>query len=137
MLPSVDRHFEIPKEREEFCVFDSGIGDPERVLIFEDRENIQNLIIHQDVWLCDRTFKVRPIQFYQLFTTHNQLAEFYHPPPSPAFMHSQKKEHIDKKLLKGSSAITKNTEPHRILIDFERAALNAFASHHVGSLLKG
>ena len=31
----------------------------------------------------------------------------------------------------------KTSEPHRILLDFERAALNAFASHHTGALLKG
>ena len=78
--PIVDRHFEVPKQHEEFCVFDSGIEDPERVLIFG---------------------------------------------------------YTYKKLLKRLSAITENTEPHRILLDFERAALNAFASHHTGALLKG
>ena len=78
--PIVDRNFEVPKQHEDFCVFDSGIEDPERLLIFGD------------------TYK---------------------------------------KLLKRLSAITENTEPHRILLDFERAALNAFASHHTGALLKG
>ena len=41
--PIVDRHFEVPKQHEDFCVFDSGIEDPERLLIFGDRDNIQSL----------------------------------------------------------------------------------------------
>ena len=48
-----------------------------------------------------------------------------------------KRKHKYKNLAKGLSAITKNTEPHRILLDFEHAALNSFASHHTGTLLKG
>ena len=50
--------------------------------------------------------------------------------------HTHKREHTYKKLLKGLSASTENTEPHRILLDSERAALNAFTSHHTGALLK-
>ena len=81
-LPPIDdRHFEVPKQHEDFCVFDSGIEDPERVLIFGDWDNIQSLILHRDVWLCDGAFKVCPIQFYQLYTIHIQLVGFYPPPP--------------------------------------------------------
>ena len=100
------------------------------MLIFGDRDNIQSLILHRDVWLCDGTFKVCPIQFYQFYTIHIQLPCIYALLPN-------KTEHTYKKLLKGLSAITENTEPHRILLDFERATLNAFASHHTGALLKG
>ena len=105
------------------------------VLIFGDRDNIQSLILHRDVWLCGVTFKVCPIQFYQLYTIHIQLAGFYLPCISALL--PSKTEHIYKKRQKGLSAITENTEPHRILLDFEPAALNAFASHHTGALLKG
>ena len=78
--PIVDRHFEVPKQHEDFCVFDSGIEDPERVLIFGDRDSIQSLILHRDVWLCDRTFKVCPIQFNFTPSTFNSL-DFTPPPP--------------------------------------------------------
>ena len=37
-------------------MFDSGFEDPERVLIFGDRDNIECLILYRDVWLGDRTF---------------------------------------------------------------------------------
>ena len=47
--PIVDRHFEVPKQHENFRVFDSGFENPERVVIFGDRDNIQSLILHRDV----------------------------------------------------------------------------------------
>ena len=92
--PIVDRHFEVPKQQKDFCVFDSGIEDPERVLIFGDRDNIQSLILHRDVWLCDGTFKNCPIQFYQLYTIHIQLAGFY--PPCIYALLPNKTEHLQK-----------------------------------------
>ena len=49
MLPIVDRRFQIPKQHEEFCVFDSGIEDLERVLNLRDRDYIPNLVIRRDV----------------------------------------------------------------------------------------
>ena len=94
--PIVDRHFEVPKQHEDFCVFDSGIEDPERVLIFGDRDNIQSLILHRDVWLCDGTFKVCPIQFYQLYTIHIQLAGFYPPPLHLCTVAQQNRTHLQK-----------------------------------------
>ena len=100
----VDRHFEVPKQHEEFCLFDSGIEDPERALIFGDRDNIQNLVLHRDVSLCDGTIKVCPIQFYQLETIHIQLAGFY--PPCLYALLTNKTEHTYEKLLKALSAIT-------------------------------
>ena len=93
--PIVDRHFEVPKQHEDFGVFDNSTP-----------------------------------------STFNSLA-FTPPPPCIYALLPNKTEDTYKKLLKGLSTITENTEPHRILLDFERAALNAFASHHTGALLKG
>ena len=59
------------------------------------------------------------------------------PPPLHLCTVAKQNEHTYEELLKGLSAITENTEPHHILLDFELAALNAFANHHTGALLKG
>ena len=59
------------------------------------------------------------------------------PPPLHLCTVAKQNEHTYEELLKGLSAITENTEPHRILLDFELAAINAFANHHTGALLKG
>ena len=43
-LPIIkDRHFIIPTEYSDFCLFDSGVIDPERILIFGDRDNVHAL----------------------------------------------------------------------------------------------
>ena len=51
-LPIIkDRHFIIPTEYSDFCLFDSGLMDPERILIFGD--NVHALRVHNSLWLCD------------------------------------------------------------------------------------
>ena len=45
--------------------------DPERILIFGDRNNVHDLRVFCDgtpsdsLWLCDGTSKICPMQFYQ------------------------------------------------------------------------
>ena len=36
----------------------SGVMDPERILIFGDRDKVHALRVHNSRWLCDVTFKV-------------------------------------------------------------------------------
>ena len=70
-LPTIatdDRHFEIPDRFKQFCLFDSGKQDTERILIFGDLENLNALKLYNKTWLVDGTFKICPSQFYQLYT---------------------------------------------------------------------
>ena len=70
--------------------------------------------------------------FYHFYTIHTHITPLHLTPLDITPLHlcsCQTKEHTYKKLLKGLSAIAKNTKPSRILLDFERAALNPFASH--------
>ena len=58
-LPIIkDRHFIIPMEYSDICLFDSGVMNPERILFFGDRNNVHALRVHNSLWLCDGTFKV-------------------------------------------------------------------------------
>ena len=95
LIPSLpiikDRYFIIPAEYFDFCLFDSVVMDPERILIFGDRDNVHALRVHNSLWLCNGTFKTYPMQFYQLTSSDN-------------------------------------TQPSRIVLDFERAAVNALTS---------
>ena len=74
--PIVDRHFEIPQPFDIFCLFDSGTEYEEGVITFVDRDNVNTLQLDQDLWLCGGTFKLCPMQLYQLYTVHNQLTGF-------------------------------------------------------------
>ena len=60
-LPTIatdDRHFEIPDRFKQFCLFDSGKQDTERILIFGDLENLNALKLYNKTWLVDGTFKI-------------------------------------------------------------------------------
>ena len=62
---------------EEFCLYDTGTSDNERMLFFGTQENLESLKINNALWLFDGTFKISPIQFYQLYTIHIQIGGFY------------------------------------------------------------
>ena len=62
----------------------------ERMLIFGTQENLESLKTNNALWLCDGTFKVSPIQFYQLYTIHIQIGGFY--PPCIYALLSNKRE---------------------------------------------
>ena len=130
-----DRHFIIPMEYFDFCLFDSGVMDPERILIFGDRDNVHALRVHNSLWLCDGTFKICPMQFYQLYTIHIQIGGFY--PPCLYALLPNKTEQTYSKFLKAITSVSDNAQPSRILLDFERAAVNAFTSAFPESSIKG
>ncbi len=50
-------------------MFDSGLDDDERILVFSTDECIQ-LLRDSNNWFADGTFKTTPLLFYQLYTIH-------------------------------------------------------------------
>ena len=52
-----------------FILYDSGSNDPERIIIFGDREHAKKLKVHVN-WAGDGTFKATPKFFLQIFTLH-------------------------------------------------------------------
>ena len=130
-----DRHFIIPTEKSDFCLFDNGVRDRERILICGDRANVQALRVHNSLWLCDGTFKICPMQFYQLYTIRIQIGGFF--PPCLYALLPNKTEQTYSKLLKAISFVYVNAQPSRILLDFQRAAVNAFTSAFPESSING
>ena len=52
-------------------IFDSGIGDHERIFIFASELCLQCLA-ESEHWYADITFKVSPELFFQLYAIHGQ-----------------------------------------------------------------
>ena len=130
-LPTIatdDRHFEISDRFKQFCLFDSGKQDTERILIFGDLENLNALKLYNKTWLVDGTFKYCLSQFYQLYTVHIQIGGFY--PPCVYALLSNKRLSTYNKFLTALKSLIGDVTPERILIDFEIAALSAFTSHY-------
>ena len=132
-LPIIkDRHFIIPTEYSDFCLFDSVVMNPIRIIVFDDRDNVHALRVQKFLWLCDGTFKICPMQFYQLYTIHIQIFRFY-----PPCLYALLPEQTYSKFLKVIISVSDNAQPSRILLDFERAAVNAFTSAFPESSIVG
>ena len=84
------------------------------------------------LWLCDGTFKVSPIQLY---TIHIQIGGFY--PPCIYALLSNKRESSYRKLLVGLNQLTGGVWPEKILLDFEKVAINIFSEQYPASEIKG
>ena len=61
--------YRITLKGEFFLVYDSGIGDSNRMLIFSAPKML-SLLQESQSWYADGTFKVVPEQFFQLYTIH-------------------------------------------------------------------
>ena len=92
------------------------------------------LSIFRDTWIGDGTFKLVPSHFYQLYTVHIHLNENY-PPCIYALFSNLYITY--RKFLAVVKDISENCVPSRILIDFEKAALNAFKEIYWESSVSG
>ena len=66
MLPE---RYLVTKAGEQFLIFDSGVGDNERILIFATQQGI-HFLFNNSHWFMDETFKLCPEIFYQIYTIH-------------------------------------------------------------------
>ena len=60
---------------EPFLQYDSGVDDPDRILIFMTESGKKDLENYGH-WSADGTFKVCPVIFYQLYMVHVHINEF-------------------------------------------------------------
>ena len=70
-IPVLCQEYQLTTNGDQFLVFDSGIGDPERIFIFASNLGLQ-FLYECDHWYADVTFKVCPEVFYQVYTFHSQ-----------------------------------------------------------------
>ena len=67
-MPVLPPEFEQTLNGERFLLFDSGVEDDNRMLIFAKHQALQLLSTSED-WYNDGTFSVCPEVFFQLYTT--------------------------------------------------------------------
>ena len=68
-IPVLPERYQVTKAGEQFLIFDSGVGDNERILIFATQQGIRSLS-NNSHWFMDGTFKLCPEIFYQIYTIH-------------------------------------------------------------------
>ena len=127
-------NYEIPQKYQNVVLHDTGMDDPERILILGSRELLHVLNI-EDVWLGDGTFAVVPTVFFQLYTVHVKVGNNY--PPCVYFLLPNKTQNTYARMLSALKTILPDADPGVILVDFESAAQNAFRQTFPNATMKG
>ena len=120
------KDFQIPEEFEDFVAFDKGKDEPERFIIFALTEMLLLLETTEDLWLGDGIFKQCPDKFYQLYTIHVTTGG-YNPPCIYALL-SNKTEKTYQDFTQALLQLIPNANPERIMMNFEKSAVNAFST---------
>ena len=109
---------------EPFVIYDSGVGDQEQIFIFSSEIWLQ-LLRESEHWYTDGTFKFCPEIFYQLYTIHGQRnGQFF-----PVFcLLPNKTLATYRRMLQQVFDRVGDNRLQDVLVDFERAVINAFIS---------
>ena len=123
-----DLHFNIPQQYELIVLDDTGINDPHRIITLGEQELLRQLETRDGVepliWYGDGTFKVVPELFFQLYTIHTNIGNYY--PPCIYFLLPNKTEDTYRRMMATVKRLVPNDTPDTILLDFEVAVRNAF-----------
>ena len=68
-IPILPERYQVTKSGERYLIFDNGVGDNERILIFAIQQGIHFLSDNSHQFM-DETFKLCPEIFYQIYTVH-------------------------------------------------------------------
>lgn len=123
MIPILPERYQITSAGKQFCRFDSGVGDVLRLFIFASAQGLE-LLSTSEHWFGDGTFKVCPEIFYQVYTIHAQVNDRIL--PCLFALLPNKTQNTYERLFTEVANLVPN-QPHDVLFDFERSAMNALA----------
>ena len=112
----------------EILLFDSGVGDVERLLIFGTTQMLKRLR-DSNSWFAGATFKVVLSQFFQLYTLHCEKDGCII--PCIYALTTNKSEIAYNKLFSKLVELEPDLNPTRIIANFEKAAINALEDQFI------
>ena len=136
--PADRSSIEIPEEYkrltsgEQFLQYDSG-PDDNRIFIFATEAALQ-LLVSSDHWFMDGTFKIVPQLFFQLYTVH--VLHNGGTVPCVYALLPRKEEATYEHLFREIKSLAPQAAPSSILLDFEKAAINAAGRIFTGAEIK-
>ena len=139
-IPTDRATLEIPDEYrtlssgENFLLFDSGSGDVSRILVF-GTVRTSKIISDSRNWFTDGTFAIVPELFFQLYTVHalvsgNIIPCFYCLLPN-------KTQDTYRRLWNAIRDLIPFASPSSIMMDYEKAAMNAVAQIYPNAHIQG
>lgn len=135
-LPPIprDRQFEMPSHFQDLVLFDSGPGE-NRMIIMGCNE-LLDALARAEFWFADGTFKVVPTIYFQLYSVHFT----FQPGLTPAALYvllANKTEATYATMMQEIKRLIPLAQPRIILLDFEKAAINAFAASFPNTSVSG
>ena len=119
-IPALPNEFQLTSNGDPFLIFDSGVGDLNRIFIFASPQGLQ-LLSNSQHWYADGTFKVCPELFFQLYTVHAQQDGRIF--PCIFSLLQNKTENTYTRFF--TEVFNRTNAPNYILVDFEKSAINA------------
>ena len=131
---AIPQEFTVLDSGERFLQYDSGLNDENRMLIFVTAMRMEDLKRFPN-WAIDGTFKVAPEIFYQLLTIHVQKDHLSI--PRAFILLPNKTESTYRECYEKIKELLDNRQPQNIMIDFERASINALKYVYPNAILSG
>ena len=135
-IPILPNNYQMTSTGDQFLAYDSGVGDPNRIMIFASPQDI-HLLESSSHWFADGTFKVCPQLFFQLYIVHAHdngrifLCAF-------ALLPNKTQATYNSFFTELYRMIQNHGNGSRdVLIDFERSAINALLNQNRNLEVKG
>ena len=133
-IPELPEQYQLTVNGEQFMIFDSGIGDHERMFIFASELGLK-FLAESEHWYADGTFKVSPELFFQLYTIHGQQRGSIF--PCVFGLLPNKTEATYTRIFREVFGRVNQPVVTDILVDFKRGAINAIRNANQDIEVKG
>ena len=110
-----------------------GENDPTRILAIGSYDLLP--VLNSHLFLCDGTFDVTPLVFFQLYTIHCPVGNNY--PPFIYFLLPNKSQQTYRGMMQIVKQLISTANLLKVLTDFELIAINAFREEFPEAELSG
>ncbi|XP_076031967.1 uncharacterized protein LOC143019873 [Oratosquilla oratoria] len=131
---AIPQKFTVFDSGERFLQYDLGENDENCMVIFMTATGIEDLKRFQN-WAIDGTFKVAPKIYHQLFIIHVQKDNLSI--PRALVLLPNKTKSAYRACYEEIKELLNNNQPQIIMIDFERASINALKYVYTNAILNG
>ena len=126
-IPVLPNNYQVINRGVRFLLFDSGVGDVNRLMVFATNDAIL-LLATNPHWFMDSTFKVCPEVFFQICTTHVLINHQVFPCVF-ALLPNKTEATYNRFLTEVLNAVTNTGNgPEDTFVDFEKAAMNVITN---------
>lgn len=122
------------KDGQRFLLYDSGMLSSNRIIIFGTTKSL-DMLVSSPHWFADGTFKTVPPIFSQLYTLH--AIKYKQVFPAVYVLMTDRTEESYSRFLRELKTMQPGLNPSTVMIDFERAAMAAFAKEFQNTAQKG